>query len=387
MPDFDFKGQFPIGGYLDSIQKKALAEEEQKRNQQAQFIGSLTAASQGFANVLEKRRQTAEALAQAQTLSANPYFQQVLTGQEPIEDRPVAEVAGRPVALSQTASGDMNGTATPTIKKFSTQQIASLLSNPKGLETILKAKENIDKYNEVVDNIVVQNPDGTQTIQQVPRSRFGKTYIKNNKQGSGAGGSSIQQTQFVDNDGTPLVFNKATGAYQRAPVQQGVSPVSKKGDESSIADATLLSNQLPNVKLMFDAYRKSSNPRLQSTAAGRVMNPAGKQSENALKLAAFSFGGKNLTGQEKEVVFGALFPSWTDDDEARNAKEKLLTDFISQKIDLLQAANLLGPAGQKMRTMLEAKMKQPGSKSSAKASNADLTSMSDEELQRIAEGK
>lgn len=165
-----------------------------------------------------------------------------------------------------------------------------------------------------------------------------------------------QQSQYADpTDGTPLNF--LSGNYLRPDgTPSRGTPVLKKGDESAVEGATLLANQIPNIKPMFDAYRQSKYPRLQATPAGSLMNPSGKQAEDSLKLAAFTFGGKNLTAQEKDVVFGALFPSWTDDDASRTLKEQLLTEFMKGKIDLLQAANLLGPSGTPLQSMLAKKM-------------------------------
>lgn len=171
--------------------------------------------------------------------------------------------------------------------------------------------------------------------------------------------SNPQQSQFVDKDGTPLVYDPRTESYKRANIGGNVTPVPRKGDESAVGDAALLTNQVPNIKIMFDAYRNSKNPRLQATPAGRLLNPVGKQAEDSLKLAAFTFGGKNLTGTEKKVVFQALFPSITDNEESRNAKETLLTNYMSGKIDLLEAANLLGPSGSEMRSILEKKTEKP----------------------------
>lgn len=200
-----------------------------------------------------------------------------------------------------------------------------------------------------------------------------------------AGASALpQQTPYLDeNTNMPLSLDRKTNTLVPVKVPGGVKPVLKRGDESAVGDATLLANQIPNIKVMFDAYRNSKSPRLQSTVAGRLMDPSGKQAESSLKLAAFTFGGKNLTGQEKDVIFTALFPSVTDDDQSRNAKEALLTNYMTGKIDLMQAANLLGPAGNKMREVLS---KYQGQKTQAAPAQArpeplsDLVHLSTKEL-------
>lgn len=222
--------------------------------------------------------------------------------------------------------------------------------------------------------------DGTVHILQVPKGSKGLP---------GQTPPKPQQSQYVDpTDGTPLNF--LSGNYLRpdGTPSRGI-PALKKGDESAVTDATLLANQIPNIKPMFDAYRNSKFAKLQATPAGRLMNPEGKQAESALKLAAFTFGGKNLTAQEKDVVFGALFPSWTDNDASRDLKEQLLSNYMTGKIDLLQAANLLGGAGAPLQAMLakkmgEQKQESPAAKPAAQTKQpSDLVHLSTKELQDL----
>jgi hypothetical protein len=166
-------------------------------------------------------------------------------------------------------------------------------------------------------------------------------------------------SQYADPSGQPLAFTPGQGLK---PVpSRGGTPVLKAGNEQAIGDVAIMKSQIPNIDPLFDAYKQKSPimARLQATAAGSVLDPVAKQAENSLKLAAFTFGGKNLTGQEKQVVFGAFFPSVTDNAQSLENKRALMKDYFSGKIDLLQAANLLGPAGQPLQAMLQAKTKQP----------------------------
>lgn len=163
---------------------------------------------------------------------------------------------------------------------------------------------------------------------------------------------------YADPSGQPLAFN---GRGLTPVPSKGGTPVVKSGNEQAISDAAIMQTQIPNIDKLYDSYATKSPTmaRLQATSAGSVLDPVAKQAENSLKLAAFTFGGKQLTGQEKDVVFGAFFPSVTDNAQSLENKRTLLKDYFSGKVDLLQAANLLGPAGVPLRGMLQNKMNRP----------------------------
>lgn len=165
---------------------------------------------------------------------------------------------------------------------------------------------------------------------------------------------------YATPSGQPMVFTPGRGLTP-APSTGGGTPVLKQGNEQAISDTAIMQTQIPNIDKLFDAY-KAMGPvkaRLQATPAGSVIDPVAKQEENSLKLAAFTFGGKQLTGQEKQVVFGAFFPSVTDNAQSLENKRSLLKNYFAGKIDLLQAANLLGPAGAPLRGMLQSKQQTP----------------------------
>lgn len=160
--------------------------------------------------------------------------------------------------------------------------------------------------------------------------------------------------------GQPLAFTPGKGlAPTPSTGGSGGTPVLKQGNEQAIGDVALMQSQAENIDKLFDAYsgKGSLSAKAQATPLGRVLDPETKQIENSLKLAAFTFGGKNLTGQEKSIVYGAFFPSGTDNSASRELKRDLLKNYFSGKVDLLQAANLLGPAGVPLRTMLQSKLK------------------------------
>jgi hypothetical protein len=157
--------------------------------------------------------------------------------------------------------------------------------------------------------------------------------------------------------GQPLQFTPGRGLAPTASRGSG-TPVLKQGNEQAISDVALMQSQAGNIDKLFDSY-KNKGPiaaRAQATPIGSILDPESKQVENSLRLAAFTFGGKNLTGQEKQVVFGAFFPRATDNAASLEQKRSLLKDYFTGKVDLLQAANLLGPAGAPLRGMLQNKI-------------------------------
>lgn len=185
----------------------------------------------------------------------------------------------------------------------------------------------------------------------------GKTIISGPNASQNAMDFNMNRPRYVPDlktpEGMPMEYTPSKGLTP-ARVEGQMKPVASKGDESAIGDATLMVNQLPNVDKVFDAYKSKSGlgARAQATPLGSLLDPDTQQAESSLKLAAFTFGGKQLTGQEKQVVFDALFPKWTDNNSSRESKRVLMKDYMTGKIDLLEAANLLGPAGQPMREML-----------------------------------
>jgi hypothetical protein len=251
--------------------------------------------------------------------------------------------------------------------------------NPQGLKGQQFTEDTIlqkDEKGNIIGQSTSRRPVKGKTLMTGPAA-IGQQYNMDKPQ---------QVPGMTDPSGNPLQFVPSRG-YEPAPVAGGIKPVNRKGDESSIGDATLMAQQLPNVDKLFDAYKTKPGVmgRVQATGLGGVLDPETKQFEDSLKLTAFTFGGKNLTGQEKEVVFGAMFPSWKDNDASREQKRSILKNFYTGKIDLMQAANLLGPAGAPLQQMLHSKL---GGQTTAPTQQATtgMEHLSDEELQRIANG-
>lgn len=172
--------------------------------------------------------------------------------------------------------------------------------------------------------------------------------------------------------GQPLAFTPGRGLAPTGSTGRSTgTPVLKQGNEQAIGDVALMQSQAPNIDKLFDAYATKSPmmSKVQATPVGNFIDPETKQLENSLKLAAFTFGGKNLTGQEKQVVFGAFFPSVSDNAASLEQKRALLKDYFSGKVNLLQAANLLGPAGAPLAQMLQSKKQ--GSSNGPRTFNSD----------------
>lgn len=233
---------------------------------------------------------------------------------------------------------------------------------------IATPRTEYDQVPEYAPNPKTGKMEFTGRYTQLPRPKGGRTTAY---RPTGLNAERPRQTQYTTEGGVPLLLG-SEGSMFPATLPPGSKAVPFKGDESAIGDAALIAQQLPNVDKLFDAYKGKSEvkARAQSTFAGGLLDPSVKQIEDSMKLAAFTFGGKQLTGQEKEVVFGALFPNWKDNDQSREQKRMLLKDYFAGKIDLLQAANLLGSAGGQMRAMLQAK--QGGNNANAPATAPTL---------------
>lgn len=296
MPDFAMQPNFPIASVIDAAQRNNALQQHARENNQRLLLDSLQTLGQVGQSLVDRRRAQAQALA-----------------------------IGRQLNVPEADAGQM----TPE----------QALSVGKELQPI---------------SVPYMDKEGQIKILSLPKGSKGVP--------SAGTPPKPQQSQYVDPvDGTPLNF--MNGQYLRPDGNPpGGIPVLKKGDESAVSDANLIVQQVGNVDKLFDAYKNKSkmNAALQATPLGNFSDPALKQIEDSLKLSAFTFGGKNLTGQEKEVVFGALFPKPTDalDPETYENKRNLLKNFYAGKIDLLQAANLLGPAGSQLKSMLQKKMNQ-----------------------------
>lgn len=224
-----------------------------------------------------------------------------------------------------------------------------------------------------VAGVEEQPPEAPPAVSQTPAAPAGLAYLggrpfvfpsQHNNRPSYA--EKPTSTQFIDSsDNTPLLLDPVSKRLIRAdgsnqPPKGQAIPV--RGNASAVSESTQAANILPQVQGLF-ADLKTMSPMQRKLAlswVGGATHPALKQTLNELSLTGFAIGGKQLTGPEKKVVMGALIPSFWDDDAALEAKELALTEFLSGKIDLAGAANLLGPAGGKLQAIVNKYTQQSG---------------------------
>lgn len=199
------------------------------------------------------------------------------------------------------------------------------------------------------------NPDGTANLLEIPAGgKFGGT-VRTPTPGLG----TITQTSYVDSaDGTPLILDKTTRSYLR--VGENKAPIGKAVPSKGQAEATQSTSRaleiLPKIDILFDSLSKKSELGARTATApfiGRVAYPEINQLKNEVKQIGFTFGGKNFTGTEEQIITDALIPGPLDNDASREAKRKALKGYISGQTDLLGAANLLGPAGNRIKAVIK----------------------------------
>ena len=124
--------------------------------------------------------------------------------------------------------------------------------------------------------------------------------------------------------------------------------IGAKGNKDAInesQDALKASEAMQSLNDELDKFSEGE-ARLKSSPAAKIIAPvlAAKKAQ-ILLYAGFSRGGKQLTGTELGVVVNALVPTVLDNKESRQMKNKTFQDWADGKIDLMDAARLLGPAG------------------------------------------
>lgn len=140
------------------------------------------------------------------------------------------------------------------------------------------------------------------------------------------------------------------GRRERQQRQQDFirSMVGAKGNKDAVSEAQDALNAANAMQSLNDELDKLSPAmaRVNSTVASKVLEPkiAAKKAQ-ILLYAGFSRGGKQLTGTELGVVVDALTPTGFDNAESRHLKNKVFQDWALGKVDLSNAAKLLGPAG------------------------------------------
>lgn len=173
---------------------------------------------------------------------------------------------------------------------------------------------------------------------------------------------SLQQTSFVDSsDSMPLFFDRDGRSYVRSdgqPIRGMAIPL--KGNQEATQTASRGAELLPKIDELFDRLSGKSEfgARVSSMPIfGGIVDPVTNQLKSEIMQVGFTFGGKNFTGTEKDIIVDALVPTVFDNDQSRENKRTALKGYVTGQIDLLQAANLLGPAGTKVRQVIQSGQK------------------------------
>jgi hypothetical protein len=174
---------------------------------------------------------------------------------------------------------------------------------------------------------------------------------------------SVQQTAYVDSsDGAPLFFDREGQRYVRSSDGQTVvgRPVPNKGQGEAVQSAARASELMPKIDVLFDALNQKSELGARAAVApaiGPAFYPEINQLRQEVKQVGFTFGGKNFTGNEEAIIMGALIPGPFDSPASREAKRTALKGYVSGQIDLMGAANLLGPAGIEIKRVIKPQLK------------------------------
>ncbi|MBK8871603.1 MAG: hypothetical protein IPN19_11325 [Elusimicrobia bacterium] len=168
-----------------------------------------------------------------------------------------------------------------------------------------------------------------------------------------------QQSSYMDSfDNTPVFWDVQRQSYLRVTDKQtpqgNIAPV--KGNPEAVTSAARGVTLLKNVDSFFDKLEEGSaiSQRARLTPGIRqVFNPEVERFTNELKQVGFSFGGKQLTGTEEEIIMGTFVPNALDNKESRLAKREALKAYLGGNIDLMAAANLLGTQGQQIKEVLK----------------------------------
>jgi len=223
--------------------------------------------------------------------------------------------------------------------------------NPGELSNLdVNTGETIGKYlaeNRKPTYINKVNEDGTTELIEIPAGgKFGGSI----KMGGGAENKTTS-TQFVDEyDNMPLL--KKGNGFIRGDGSRKPSigkPIPVKGNAEAVTSSSRGSEIYTKIDPFFEKLKSMDYiDRAKNLAPGvrNVFYPELNQVINELKQVGFSFGGKNYTGTEAAIIMGALIPNSLDNNESLNNKQVALKGYIGKNINLLQAGNLLGPAGQ-----------------------------------------
>jgi hypothetical protein len=238
----------------------------------------------------------------------------------------------------------------------STQGDGTIRLSPKQYRETLLAKSKQPIYN------IVQTDSSGAPIKSTPLGKGEKPVITKPVSTGTGGKGSVQQSQLVDShDSVPLLFDRDNRTYVRSTDGQPVigSAIPTKGNADAVSTTSRGLELLPKIDRLFNALDKKTPIGAKAATMpilGSVLYPEETQLRNELKQVGFTFGGKNFTGNEENIIVGAMVPSWNDNKASREAKRKALKGYISGQIDLMSAANLLGASGKSVKDLLNKSM-------------------------------
>ena len=113
MGNYDFNGKFPVGEYVQAIQRRAQLEQVERQQNQQNMVSGINAISTAFQGIAEKRRMKEQSQAQADVLTGQyPEIVNALGGGQQVASRTVPMPEGMqgpaaqvPVTVGQTGSG------------------------------------------------------------------------------------------------------------------------------------------------------------------------------------------------------------------------------------------------------------------------------------------
>ena len=169
---------------------------------------------------------------------------------------------------------------------------------------------------------------------------------------------NLTQTSYVDSvDGVPILLDKNTRSYIRSDNGGAIlgKAVPSKGQAEAVQSTSRAQVILPKIDTLFDSLAQKSELGARAAVIpgiSKAFFPEINQLKNEVKQIGFTFGGKNFTGTEEQIIMDALIPNSFDNDASREAKREALKGYISGQTDLLQTANLLGPAGNRIKQVI-----------------------------------
>ena len=190
----------------------------------------------------------------------------------------------------------------------------------------------------------------------------------------------------------PVFQMENRGLKQAGTVPRGsrVLPAEKGITEPTLA-ASSAASALSMIDPVYEKYAQL-NPAEKRIAAvkGGPLSFVSKATfpelkaleDNLIAQTVFQMGGKQLTLAEKEIVSNAFLPTFFDTPKSIELKKSAAKEYLSGRIDILEAANLLGPAGLGIKRLAQKAMQSSTKKGLNSNERSEL-----EQLERELNGR